>query len=530
MKQTRVRHVVVAICAALSLAPSSFAQVPPLWGALQPGPERVGFTTVFRFDPERTWARTYDAAGVFVPDSNGRPVQVSVWYPAQATGPCAGMSFGGAVDVDVVVPPPLTDFASAMRLRNREDAHSAVPAERFSELLSSPLHSCAGAPPSGGDAPLVLYAGGLNASVISNIVLAEFLASHGFAVASVSLVGAGDAQVTQSRSAIDLEATVRDLEFASTVVRQLGLARGTRVAVVGHSLGAVAAMIFAARHGNTRAAIGLDGTYGFEGAGSLLTTGFGYDPTRMRAAVLDIRRAEGEQEARLDMASVRAMKYARRDLVAIGAMHHSDFTSFAMVADRFLTPIDPKYAGTRWDRRTGRDGHETTARLILALLFETLKADPLARGRFEALARKHESVRWAALVASPLPPSPEETSRLLTTEGLERVKARFRAACADDAPAGCVDAARFNSFGYALLGKHQVREAIAVLELVAWAHPGLANAQDSLADAYLAAGDRERARRSLQRAIELAPTDASLGPADRERSISEWTARIRAWP
>ena len=136
----------------------------------------------------------------------------------------------------------------------------------------------------------------------------------------------------------------------------------------------------------------------------------------------------------------------------------------------------------------------------------------MARGRFEAVARTHESVRWAALGASPLPPTPEETSRLLTTEGLERVKARFRAACAEDAPAGCVDAARFNAFGYALLGKHQVHEAIAVLELVAWAHPGLANAQDSLADAYLAAGDRERARRSLQRAIELAPTDATLDP------------------
>ena len=68
LKQTRVRLVMGSrICAALSLASSSFAQVPPLWGALQPGPERVGFTTVFRFDPERTWARTYDAAGVFVP-------------------------------------------------------------------------------------------------------------------------------------------------------------------------------------------------------------------------------------------------------------------------------------------------------------------------------------------------------------------------------------------------------------------------------------------------------------------------------
>ena len=91
----------------------------------------------------------------------------------------------------------------------------------------------------------------------------------------------------------------------------------------------------------------------------------------------------------------------------------------------------------------------------------------MARGRFEALARKHESVCWAALVASPPLPSPEETSRHFTTEGLERVKARLRAACADEASGGCVDAARFNAFGYALLGKQQEREAIAVLELVA---------------------------------------------------------------
>ena len=115
-------------------------------------------------------------------------------------------------------------------------------------------------------------------------------------------------------------------------------------------------------------------------------------------------------QARLGMSSVRAMKYARRDLVAIGAMHHSDFTSFAMVPDRFLPPIDPKYAGTHWDRRTGRHGHETTARLILALLFETLKADPMAV-RFSARLnwRPQTPVSDPPTVNGPSPSGPRES-------------------------------------------------------------------------------------------------------------------------
>jgi pimeloyl-ACP methyl ester carboxylesterase len=531
LKQRPFRRVLGVLCTSLAVAASSFAQSAPLWGELQPGPEAVGFQTVLRFDSQRTWTRTYDSAGRFVPDVHGRPVQVSLWYPAKPTGQCKGMSFGTLIDADNDVPPgALADFVHAMRARSREDARTAVPAERLEALRGTPMRACAGAPAAGSDASLVLYAGGLNAPITSNVVLAEYLASHGFVFASISLIGATDGQVSQTRSPIDVEGTVRDLEFASTVARELGLSRGVEVAVAGHSLGAVAAMIFAARHGNTRAVIGLDGTHGFEGSTTLLAAGFGYEPLRMRAHVLDIRRAEGQQDARLDLTPIRAMRHARRELVTVDAMHHSDFTSFAMIADRFLTPTDIRYAGTGWDRRTARLGYELSARLILELLSATLKADGSAMDRFAALTRGHGAARWTTLAASPMPPSPEETSLLMMSHSGEQVRERFRGACADRPPAECVDAERFNAFGYALLGKQMVREAIGVLELVAWAHPRLANAQDSLADAYLAAGDRERARQALRRAIEIAPADSSLRPAERERSIAAWAARIRELP
>ena len=40
--------------------------------------------------------------------------------------------------------------------------------------------------------PAILYFGGLDAEIDSNVILAEYLASHGYIVASVSLLGPTD--------------------------------------------------------------------------------------------------------------------------------------------------------------------------------------------------------------------------------------------------------------------------------------------------------------------------------------------------
>ena len=51
-----------------------------------------------------------------------------------------------------------------------------------------------------------------------------------------------------------------------------------------------------------------------------------------------------------------------------------------------------------------------------------------------------------------------------------------------------------NSLGYSLVGEHRFDEGIGALRLVAYVYPDSANAEDSLGDAYLAAGQSEKAR------------------------------------
>ncbi len=85
-------------------------------------------------------------------------------------------------------------------------------------------------------------------------------------------------------------------------------------------------------------------------------------------------------------------------------------------------------------------------------------------------------------------------------------------------PAGdfVVDEAALNLLGYRFLGEGHVEQAIAVFEINADAFPTSWNVSDSLGEAWLAAGDRERAAELYRRSLELNPGNAN-GRAALER-------------
>jgi tetratricopeptide (TPR) repeat protein len=66
-----------------------------------------------------------------------------------------------------------------------------------------------------------------------------------------------------------------------------------------------------------------------------------------------------------------------------------------------------------------------------------------------------------------------------------------------------------NSLGYELLEARRFDAAIAILELNAREHPRSANVYDSLGEAYLLAGQKERAARTYRRLLELDPGNAN---------------------
>lgn len=69
-----------------------------------------------------------------------------------------------------------------------------------------------------------------------------------------------------------------------------------------------------------------------------------------------------------------------------------------------------------------------------------------------------------------------------------------------------------NWLGYEHLALKNTATALEIMKLNAAAYPASANAQDSLGDAYLAAGDNESALKAARRTLELLESDTTLRP------------------
>ncbi len=100
----------------------------------------------------------------------------------------------------------------------------------------------------------------------------------------------------------------------------------------------------------------------------------------------------------------------------------------------------------------------------------------------------------------------EVLEKTLTEKGVEAMIADYQKLKLAEDPNLYISESDLNGFGYQLLNKKQVNVAIEVLKLNVEAYPQSANVYDSLGEAYLMRGDKEKAIENYKSALAIDPT------------------------
>jgi pimeloyl-ACP methyl ester carboxylesterase len=469
------------------------------WGGLEPGPYRPGFRLIEASDTTRSFP-SEDGPGPVA-----RPLRIYVWYPAN-------LPAGDRMRLDDYVRMALEDFhTSVLPVPLSKGLDAAV----LEKLRGSPVEAVRGAEAAPGRFPLLVLGQGLYyESPLCHFILCEFLATHGYVVATSPLLGTRYRLVNITVE--DVETEVRDMEFVMAEARTIPFADPGALGAVGYDLGGMAGLIMAMRHPEIRAYLSMDSAILDKHFSGLPLTHPMYREERFRIPwmhMLQARFIRTEEDRAAAPSLFERKAFGPSYLVHVPTSSHGGFSSYvALGIDRAV----PGY----WGPPTSdpKPVYEGICRAALAFFDAHLKKD---RAGLDELLRAGAApglggpaFRIERKENPDAPPSEAELVDLIIKKGIrdagpaiERVRAAFPGVT-------LIDESVLNWLGAHLLywwGREE--EAVGVFELNVSLFPGSWNAYDSLGEAYADRGRKEEAIRSYRKSLELNPDNKSAKAA-----------------
>lgn len=284
----------------------------------------------------REWAvgfRLISGSDINRPFGDGmpRPLQIAVWYPASRSGGrimryrdyvalVASERHGERKPRKEEIEKAVEEFRSFL-------SSARVTPSDASRLLSLPMKAVREARPEKGTFPLVLISQGNGQSAHDQAFLAETLASHGYVVATTpSAARISGPMKSEEDIAAKAEEQAGDLAVAALKVKTRQELEAEGLAVVGHSFGARAALLFAMSDSPVRALVSFDGGIGAKtGRGTLERSGL-FNAKAMTAPILHFYE-DLDAFMAPDFDLLDSLDGSRRFLVKVPAMRHVHFTS-----------------------------------------------------------------------------------------------------------------------------------------------------------------------------------------------------------
>ncbi len=288
-----------ALFAALAGVPwRAYAQAdaPALWAGLSPGSHQVGYRRL---------------AGAAAP--------IHVWYPASAGG--ERMLLRGYLGSD---DGKLAAFLTRV----------GIPPATVTAFLDSRLYAVPSAPAIAGALPLLLVAKGNGGDVVDQVVLCEYLASQGYVVATTPSPMLRTPMEREDQVGQFAEMQAADLAAAMSAVSATFNVDSGRIAVVGHSFGARAALLLAMRGRRLRAFVSLDGGIGTATAVDVMRAAPSFRSDAPLPPLLHFYE-ELDPFMTPDFTLLRSLRAARLLLEPVTGMHHQHFTTYGFAASIF---------------------------------------------------------------------------------------------------------------------------------------------------------------------------------------------------
>jgi len=484
-----------------------------IWQDLEKGPYSVGYKIDHVYDYSRTFKEKYDYEGKLVNEEIARPVQITIWYPASQERSVKQMSYGEyfmneATEIDFSKNTTEARERSLKKAKNFALGTGAKP-EAVDAIYAEKVHAFRDARPLQGKFPLLLYAPSHSSSPSENGVVFEYLASHGFVIASCPGVGISSRGIKETKQ--EVEAQTRDLEFILAWMRDFPGADFNKIGAIGFSWGSIYTIILAMRNSIIGAVASLDGTIGYKRRLEFISSLPGYNPKKMRASYMYISSVppEGTKDPH-DHSFFNDCIYSDAYLIKVPEVHHAYFCSYYVktydiMSDEWKEGEDPERIA---------NGYKTSCKYLLNFFnaylngeetsFRYLRNNPDENGIPEGLifVERRKGLKP--------PPTQRQFFRIIEERGVEEAVRFYREARDIDPSVIIFYESDMDSLGHRFLKAGDTQKAMAIFKLNVEIHPESARVYASLGEAYMKIGKNDLAVESFLRSLELNPDNHSV--------------------
>ncbi len=250
---------IIIISIIILLATNLFAQ-DNIWDKLDKGNYEVGFEVLSLYDSSRTINN----------QKNYRPIQISIWYPAEFSSNPSSMKYKdyfllSATEINFEISEALKD--SVISEYKNLIVQNGVNGDAFENWFNTQMIAQKDATPISKKFPLVVVAQGNYHSAHHQAFLCEFLASYGYVVVTTPSQTRISGQMTDNSQAVEsAEEQIKDMQFAISSLRKFDNIDFNNIALLGHSFGGRSILLLQMKNENVKCLISLDGGLGLNTA------------------------------------------------------------------------------------------------------------------------------------------------------------------------------------------------------------------------------------------------------------------------